>query len=254
MWPYPKIIAHRGGGTHAPENTLAAMCCGLTYGFRAVEFDVMLSKDGIPVLMHDDCLGRTVRGTGNVHDYTVQQLLTMDAGSWFGPEFAGEPVATFERIVHFCRANRIWMNIEIKPAPGLAEQTGYVVAELTQRLFAEEISSYVPGLNDDSLPLFSSFSIEALSAARAVAPKIPCGYLTNAISPDWREQLDQLGAMALHTNHNHLSAKQAHMVKEAGFGLLCYTVNDPIRARDILAWGVDAFCTDRLDVIGPHFT
>jgi len=53
MWPYPKVIAHRGGGTLSPENTLAAMQCGLDYGFAAVEFDVMLSKDGIPVLMHD---------------------------------------------------------------------------------------------------------------------------------------------------------------------------------------------------------
>ena len=53
MWPFPKIIAHRGGGTLAPENTLAAMRCGLSHGFRAVEFDVMLSGDGVPVLMHD---------------------------------------------------------------------------------------------------------------------------------------------------------------------------------------------------------
>jgi len=55
-WPYPRVLAHRGGGKMAPENTLAAMQCGVDYGYRAVEFDVMLSKDGVPVLMHDRSL------------------------------------------------------------------------------------------------------------------------------------------------------------------------------------------------------
>ena len=66
MWPYPKIVAHRGGGKLAPENTLAAVRCGLSHGFHAVEFDVMLSKDGIPMLMHDPHFGRTVAGAEKV--------------------------------------------------------------------------------------------------------------------------------------------------------------------------------------------
>src|SRR3954465_6157212 len=80
MWPYPTIIAHRGGGTLAPENTLAAMRCGLARGFHAVEFDVMLSQDGVPVVVHDPVLGRTVAGSGNVADHTARQLAAMDAG------------------------------------------------------------------------------------------------------------------------------------------------------------------------------
>ena len=64
MWPYPKVLAHRGGGTQAPENTIAGLACGLAHGFHAVEFDVMLAKDGVPVLMHDPELGRTVSGKG----------------------------------------------------------------------------------------------------------------------------------------------------------------------------------------------
>jgi glycerophosphoryl diester phosphodiesterase len=103
------------------------------------------------------------------------------------------------------------------------------------------------------LPLFSSFSFEALMAAREAAPEIPRGYLLDRIPDDWQEKMRLLDAVAVHTNHRHLSPHQAEAVKKAGYGLFCYTVNDPARASEILGWGVDAFCTDRIDLIGPDF-
>src|SRR6478672_2500948 len=251
MWPYPKIIAHRGGGTLAPENTLAAMACGLRHGFRAVEFDVMLSADGVPVLMHDPQFGRTVRGVGGVAQSSAASLAAMDAGAWFGPQFAGEPVPTYEQAVRFCRQNGIWMNVEIKPAPGFERETGHAVGVWTQRLFAEDIAAGADAL---ALPLFSSFSMEALQAARDTAPAIPRGCLFSKIPDDWEAQLHALGAVALHTNHLHLTPEQAAAVKRQGFGLMCYTVNMQERAREIFGWGVDAFCTDRIDLIDPSFS
>lgn len=251
MWPYPRIVAHRGGGTLAPENTLAALRCGLAHGFRAVEFDVMLSKDGVPVLMHDPEFGRTVAGVGKVSDCSARELAMRDAGSWFGPAFAGEPVPTLAQVLAFCRGNRIWMNIEIKPAPDFDAQTGHAAADLTRRFFLNDSASIV---EDTPLPLLSSFSFDALMAAKTAAPGIARAFLIDVIRPDWRERLEELEAVALHTNHKHLSAQQARAVKDAGFGLFCYTVNDPARAREIRSWGVDAFCTDRIDLIGPDFS
>lgn len=250
MWPYPKIIAHRGGGKLAPENTLAAMRCGLAYGFHAVEFDVMLSKDGVPLLMHDPDFGRTIAGVGRVADCTAAELRLLDAGSWFSPAFAGEPVATLEQASRFCFDNCIWMNVEIKPAPGFDAATGRVVAESMQGFLAAAEHADTHALR----PLFSSFSYEALLAAKAAAPEIARGYLVDAIPPDWKDRLDRIGAAALHTNHKNLSEEIARPVKDAGFGLFCYTVNDVDRAREILSWGVDAFCTDRIDLIGPDFS
>lgn len=247
MWFYPKIVAHRGGGSLAPENTLAAMRCGLAHGFHAVEFDVMLSADSIPVLMHDPEFGRTVRGAGRVCDTTARELAAMDAGSWFGKEFAGEPVPTYDQAVSFCKENKIWMNVEIKPAPGFEVQTGRVVAEATQRLFAQELA----GGDSAVLPLLSSFSFDALCAAHAAAPVIPRGLLVSAIPADWQELLRALDAVALHTNHRNLTRARARAVKDAGYGLFCYTVNSPARAREIMEWGVDAFCTDCINLIGP---
>jgi len=244
MWIYPKVLAHRGGGSLAPENTLAAFRCGLAHGFRAAEFDVMLSKDSVPVLMHDPEFGRTVRGKGKVCDTTAAVLVQMDAGAWFGSEFAGETVPTYEQVIHFCKENGIWMNVEIKPSPGAEGETGRVVGEVTRRLF---------DAGDVDLPLFSSFSFETLDAARAAAPGIPRGFLADVIPPDWLDRLRVLEAVALHTNHKHLLPERARAVKQAGYGLFCYTVNTPERAKEILGWGVDAFCTDRIDLIGPDF-
>lgn len=252
MWPYPKIVAHRGGGTLAPENTLAAVRCGLAHGFHAVEFDVMLSRDAVPVLMHDEQFGRTVSGTGSVPDSSAAELAALDGGSWFGSVFAGEPVPSYAQVAAFCREQAIWMNVELKPAAGFEAATGRATAALTRQLFAAEIAAAV--VDPRTVPLFSSFSIEALMAARAVAPEIPRGYLVDAVPPDWHARLQALAAVALHVNHETLTPDLARQVKAAGFGLFCYTVNDPVRARTLLAWGVDGFCTDRIDLIGANFS
>ena len=239
MWPYPRTLAHRGGGTLAPENTIAALRCGLAHGYRAVEFDVMLAKDGVPVVVHDVELGRTVAGSGSIPDYTAGQLAAMDAGAWFGPEFAGEGVPAFDAVLAYCQANGIWMNIEIKPAPGFERQTGEVVARATRRHIAA----------GGSLPLLSSFSIEALEAAREAAPELARGWLVDALPPDWLAQARALGLVAMHCDHTPLTREQVQLVKQEGFGVFCYTVNTPQRASELFAWGVDGFCTDRIDLI-----
>jgi glycerophosphoryl diester phosphodiesterase len=248
MWIYPQFLAHRGGGKLAPENTMAALQCGLARGFHAVEFDVMLARDGVPVVMHDPYLGRTVAGSGHVYDYDAAELVAMDAGSWFSAQHAGERVPLFTQYVDFCKANGIWMNIEIKPAPGFEEQTGKVVAALTRAMFGLEIAQDDPA----RLPLLSSFSAVALAAAQEAAPDLPRALLLDRLDSGWEAQARALGAVAIHTNQKHLTAALAAQVKQAGFGLFCYTVNDPARARKIVGWGVDGMCTDRIDLIGPN--
>jgi glycerophosphoryl diester phosphodiesterase len=247
MWIYPKFLAHRGGGKLAPENTIAALRCGLAHGFRAVEFDVMLARDGVPVVMHDPYLGRTVAGSGNVFDYDAAELVAMDAGAWFASAFQGEPVPLYTQFVDFCQREAVWMNVEIKPAPGFEHETGRVVAALTRALFGPEIG------RDElaRVPLLSSFSPVALAAARDAAPDLPRALLLDRLDAGWEAQAKALGAVAIHCNQKHLTADQARAVKAAGFALFCYTVNDVDRARTLLDWGVDAFCTDRIDLIGP---
>lgn len=249
MWPYPKIVAHRGGGTLAPENTIAGLRASLAYGFRAVEFDVMLSRDGIGMVVHDPDFGRTLAGQGSVPGTDAAALAAMDAGGWFGPQFHGEPVPFFTQFIDYCKQQHIWMNVEIKPAAGFDAQTGAWVAKVTRANYAAEIAAGDPA----AIPLLSSFSFAALAAARDAAPELPRGYLLDQIPADWRAQARELGAVAIHTNQKHLTPELAGAIKAAGYGLFCYTVNDPQRGREILSWGVDGFCTDRIDLIGPNF-
>jgi glycerophosphoryl diester phosphodiesterase len=249
MWPYPKVLAHRGGGTLAPENTMAGLRRGMRAGFHAIEYDVMLARDGVPVVMHDPWLGRTVPGSGHVYDYDALELAGMDAGSWFAGAYEGEPVPLFVEFAQYCRAHGVWMNIELKPAPGYELETGGTVARIAAAMFAEEIAAGRLA----QAPLLSSFSELALQAAREVAPALPRACLMSELPPDWERRAREVDAVAIHVNHRHLTQQQAGEVKAAGFGLFCYTVNDPARARRLLGWGVDAFCTDRIDLIGPDF-
>ncbi|HEX7156357.1 MAG TPA: glycerophosphodiester phosphodiesterase family protein, partial [Burkholderiaceae bacterium] len=96
-WPYPRVLAHRGGGSLAPENTIAAISLGAARGQSAVEFDAMLARDGVPVLIHDPTLDRTTDGRGAVGRLSAAELARLDAGSWHSAHFAGEPVPALTR-------------------------------------------------------------------------------------------------------------------------------------------------------------
>ena len=252
-WPYPRLLAHRGGGTLAPENTVAAIGVGRAHGYRGIEFDAMLAADDVPVLIHDDTLERTTSGRGDVAALTSTELGRLDAGSWHSSAFRGEPVPMFEAAVRYCRAHDIWINIEIKPAPGAAARTGDVVARATSRLYADLVRAGADAAArvEPRVPLFSSFERDALVAARRAAPDIPRGYLLDRVPADWHAQLRALGCVALHTNHRHLTRAIAEEIKGAGYWLFCYTVNEPARADELFDWGVDAMCTDRIDLIAP---
>jgi glycerophosphoryl diester phosphodiesterase len=104
------------------------------------------------------------------------------------------------------------------------------------------------------VPLLSSFSATALAAAREAAPQVPRAWLAEALPPDWEARARALDAVAIHTDHTCLTAAAAAQVKAAGFGLFCYTVNAPARARELFDWGVDGLCTDRIDLIPPDFS
>jgi glycerophosphoryl diester phosphodiesterase len=240
-WPYPRVIAHRGGGALAPENTLAGLRQAKALGFGAVEFDVMLSGDGVPILMHDEALERTTNGRGAVAATPYAALAALDAGGWFAPKFKGEPVPGFAAAARLCVELGLWANVEIKPARGHARDTGMVAARLASEIWR------VAG----SAPLLSSFETSALEAAREAAPQLQRGFLTDRLPARWRSHAERYGCVSVHCNHAHLDESAARSVRDAGYWLLCYTVNDAELARRLLRWGVDAIFTDRLDLIGP---
>ncbi len=134
-WPYPRIFAHRGGGSLAPENTLAAFRLGQSLGYAAHEFDVKLSKDGVAILLHDPTLERTTNGKGRAADITWDELRGLDAGGWHSEPFRGEPVPSFEEVARLLRSKGTLANVEIKPTPGFERETGERVAQFAARLW-----------------------------------------------------------------------------------------------------------------------
>ena len=252
-WPYERLIVHRAGGVLAPENTMAAFREGLHQGYRAIETDAMLASDGIPVLMHDEVFGRTIKSPGSVPDYTSQEIRTLDAGRWFSSFYAGEPPAGFIQAMQWCRLNNVWANIEIKPAKGQEKETGRVVGALTAELFNDVLQN--PMLSREErqplLPLFSSLKADSLKGALETAPDIPRGFLIDEIPGNWLEVMESTQAVALHINHKRATPAFVETIKNAGYWVFCYTVNDPKRARELFSWGVDAMCTDRPDLLRP---
>ncbi len=243
-WPYPRVVGHRGGGALAPENTLAGIRKAAAMGFGGVEFDVMLSADKVPLLIHDETLERTTDGRGAVSAAPYAKLAGLDAGAWFGPEFRGERVPTLKLAGKLCVELGLWANVEIKPARGFERETGAAAAKLALELWR----------GASPAPLLSSFQRVALEAARAAAPELDRGFLTDRIEPDWRDAAQALGCVSVHCNCKYLTAAQAKEIRGAGYRLLCYTVNDPEIARRLFSWGVDAIYTDRLDLIPPDFS
>ena len=240
-WPYPRVVAHRGGGTLAPENTLGAIRHGASLGFRGVEFDVMLAGDATPVLIHDETLERTTDGKGEVARMPYGEIAKFDAGAWLAERWRGERVPTFEAAGRLCRELGLWANVEIKPAKGVEAQTGRAAARIALELWRGAALA----------PVLSSFSSEALVAARDAAPELPRGFLTEKIPPDWKARMRELDCVALHCSYREIGKPLLTEIHAAGYAVLVWTVNDPREAERLFAWGVDCLVTDRLDLIAP---
>ncbi|WP_291991572.1 glycerophosphodiester phosphodiesterase [Candidatus Accumulibacter sp. ACC003] len=240
-WSLPRVFAHRCGGALAPENTLAGLRIAARLGVRAVEFDVMLSADGSPWLIHDETLERTSNGVGAVCETRDACLRALDAGAYRHAAFTGEPLPSLEAAARLCRQLRLMVNVEIKPAAGFEATTGAVVARCVRELWA--------GVE---LPLLSSFSEVALAAAREAAPELPLGSLFERPPADWLARVNRVAALSLHCAAASLDDEVLRSARANGIPVLCYTVNEPQAAAALFARGVMAVFSDRFDCVGEN--
>jgi glycerophosphoryl diester phosphodiesterase len=220
----------------AAENSLAGLTAAACIGCRGVEFDTMLSADGVPVLMHDDTLDRTTNGHGPVGALAVAELRQLD--------LRGEPVPLLSEALERCVELGLWANIELKASAGCDE------TELG-RSVAHTLARYWNGHG-----VVSSFSRKALLAVksqpwcdRRESPwEHGSALLVETLPEDWREQARQVGAIAVHLDAARASAEAIATVREAGLAVACYTVNHYAEAEQLLAAGATAVFTDRPDL------
>jgi glycerophosphoryl diester phosphodiesterase len=169
---------------------------------------------------------------------SLDQIRRCDAGAWFGPAFAGEPVPTLDEALHLAAELGLGANIEIKAERGRASATAAAVAACLARL-----GGRAPPV------LVSSFVAEALAAMRQLAPQVPRGLLLKLLSRGWAATAQRLGCATLNFDHRRLHAPLVAAIRAAGYPVLAYTVNDPARARQLFDWGVTSVFSDAPDII-----
>jgi glycerophosphoryl diester phosphodiesterase len=244
MSPFPYLkrplnLGHRGASQAAPENTLAAYQRARELGADGVELDVMLSADGEVVVRHDWELERTTNGSGRVKDHTLAQLKTLDAGSWFAPEFAGEHIPTLREVCAWAGLDML-LDIELKSVDvgdnGLERKVIPIVQEfgLEQRV------------------VLSSFNPFALRRVKAIQPTLHTGLLYAAdlpiyLSRAWLRPLARPDA--LHPEFNMLSDAYLRWARGKGCRVNVWTPDEPDQFRRLIALGVDAIITNRPGVL-----
>lgn len=232
-------IAHRGASKVAPPNTLAAFVKAVELGADGIEFDVHLSADGVPVVIHDFTVDATTNGHGRVADLTLAQLKALDAGARFAPKFAGERIPTLGEVLD-ALGNRLLLNIELKSTSlrdnGLERA---VLAQIQQR-----------GL--DGRVLLSSFNPFSLRRAGQLAPHIPLGllYAPDLPLPLRRAWLAFLFPhQARHPEHTMVDARYMAWARKHGYRVYTWTVDAPDEMRRLITLGVDGIITNVPDVL-----
>ncbi|SFE08163.1 glycerophosphoryl diester phosphodiesterase [Paenibacillus catalpae] len=208
------IVAHRGCSGHAPENTMAAFKLAMTDpGIAIIELDVHLSKDGVPVVMHDAALDRTSNGKGPIQAYSLEELRTFDAGSWFAPEFAGERIPTLEEVLKLAKG-RIQLHVELKALggeyPGIEEA---VIADIRRQGMEEEV-------------VLSSFNHDSMKKANELAPSIRTGLIFLGKPTLLLEQLRYTGAASVSMHHAFATRSLVDEMAEHGIDFGVWTVDD----------------------------
>ncbi len=231
-----EIIAHRGYSARAPENTLSAIEAAIDAGADAVEFDLHVTADGTPVLFHDATLERTTDGEGALRGRTLAQLRGLDAGSWFSPEFAGEPIPTLAEALGRLREPIRRVYPEVKGYRSLDDLGRMVEIVSEHRL--------------DQRTVFISMDWAALEHLRGLHANLGIGYIVEKASRA-REAIERAAgdAHALVDFKASLLLEDRSLTEEAGrrgVELAVWTVDDPSDAARLLDLGVPRITTNRV--------
>lgn len=232
----PRLIAHRGASSRAPENTLSSLRLAHAEGAAWVEFDVKLTADGVPILMHDDRLGRTTDGRGKVAKTSSADIAMLDAGRWFGRDFAGEPVPTLRAALELCAELGMGINVELKPCRGRGEETAKIVMTMLEEIWPDNLPQ----------PLISSFDRPSLLAVKAIKPDAICGFLCTRVPRNWRDVMARFGCSTLNVSNRWIRQKHLAAANAEDVPVLVHTVNDPARAKRLLDAGVASVFTDNV--------
>lgn len=211
------VYGHRGAPAEFPENTLAGFRRALELGVEGIELDVHLSKDGVPVVIHDETVDRTTDGSGAVAGMNVEEIRALDAGD-------GERIPTLAEVLDLV-GDAVMVDIEVK-----ANAAGAAVLE--------EIKGR------DTRWVISSFDWDVLRYVRSVDDDAELWVLSTGATDEALSVVDEVKASAIALWQRAIDEDIAKMLVERSVPFWPWTVNDPEQAEQLLEWGAFGICTD----------
>ncbi|MFM9443934.1 glycerophosphodiester phosphodiesterase [Streptomyces acidiscabies] len=252
--PAPVVVAHRGASAQAPENTLAAVDKAAEMEVAWVENDVQRTKDGELVVIHDDTLRRTTnaakifpgRAPWKVKDFTAAEIAQLDAGSWFGPAFAGQRVPTLKQFVNRLDTHRQKLLLEIKNPqlyPGIEQQIIKVLGN----------EGWLDPWHLTSRLIVQSFDAASIRTVHGLRPAVRTGFLgTPAVAdlPSYARFADLINPSHTTVTSEYVSAVHAlRGPHHRRLQMYVWTVDDAVNARKVAGYGVDGIITNKPDVV-----
>jgi len=228
------VIAHRGASGHAPENTLAAFRKAVSLGAAFIETDLQLSRDAHFVAIHDATVDRTTGGHGPVRDLALAELRRLDAGSWFGSEFAGERIPTLEEILDFSKKHDVVFYLELKPSGSSWGGEHALIGALRE-------SGEIPRA------VVISFDVAILESLRKIEPTLMTGVLYDGQIDRPIERAVEIGARQLAVRGDLVTPALLAEARTKDLQVVCWTVNHPAHMRLLIDAGVDGIMSDYPD-------
>lgn len=210
---------------------MAAFRVAEQLGADGLELDVQVTRDGVPVVIHDETLNRTTNGRGLVIEHTLAEIRALDAGSWYGRAFVGEKIPMLEEVI-FAFGGRMFLNIELKNSylemPDLEAKTIHLIRQA-------KIQNRV---------LISSFHHGSMQRFHQMAPDIPTGLLYDCCIVDVVAYAKRLGASAIHPFYATVRAAVVEEAHRNGLAVNVWTVNEPQEMKKLLDVHVDSIITN----------
>lgn len=231
-----KILAHRGASFYAPENTLAAFQLAYQQGAHGIETDVHLTKDDIPVMIHDDVIDRVTVYKGPVRSYTYAELKHLDIGSWYHPRYHQERLLTLADFLEWASDKHLILNIELKTNKGHYDGIETIVCQHINRF------------NMANRVVLSSFNAQSIAKIKEINQQLLTAWLRSTIPYPLEKKLTQVNADGLHLKYKALNNNVVKKLHEKGFYIGSYTVNRADHLRRCFKLGCDMIITDRPDL------
>jgi glycerophosphoryl diester phosphodiesterase len=236
------VIAHRGASAYFPENTLPSFEGAIALGADMVELDVQLTSDKEVVVFHDDKISRCTNGRGKIADYTLAQLVKLDAGSWYDKEFKDTRIPTLAEVLGVCK-NKIAVNIEIKTEAvnkmffGGIEEKSLKIVEQSGMNGHVVFSSFDPRAIMHLKQIDNTATAAVLFEKKLYGSKLPS------------DIMDSVGADAFNCSGSEFKNKWLANIKSNNIPVNIYTVNDEKNMRRFLKMGVSGIFTNNPDIL-----